>query len=206
MSQVKLNLSASIPKQIDQGTKVANMTKLVITGTEPLIVALELANGDLAAKQLAALTARQNYNQAYTELYASAQTQRTAYGNVGGLVQSNSGGDASFIQSCGLDVRASASPYGPIGTAPTKLRTRVNGTPGRILLSWAGVSGARLYEVQSSTDLSGATGWTSAAEMPSATKLGVEGLSSGTKYALRVRALGKGLPGPWSSLVQQMAP
>jgi hypothetical protein len=65
---------------------------------------------------------------------------------------------------------------------------------------------ARNYEAQETTDLTGATGWESAEEMPSATKLSFEGLTSGTKYAFRVRAWGNGMPGPWSTPVQQMAP
>ncbi len=90
--------------------------------------------------------------------------------------------------------------------APDKLSTRVNGVPGVINLSWGKVQYARNYEVQTTTDLSGATGWTSQTAMPSAAKLDITGLVTGTKYALRVRAWGNGMPGPFSSLCQQMAP
>jgi hypothetical protein len=42
--------------------------------------------------------------------------------------------------------------------------------------------------------------------MAGGTRLNVDGLTSGTRYALRVRACGNGIPGPWSSPVQQLAP
>ena len=51
----------------------------------------------------------------------------------------------------------------------------------------------------------GATGWTTVGSTPSKTRVNVDGLTSGTKYAFRVRALGNGQPGPWSGPVQQMA-
>ncbi len=86
------------------------------------------------------------------------------------------------------------------------MRTRINGTPGRIIMSWKSVLGARNYEVQYTTDLTGATGWVNADSMAGAPRLNVDGLTSGTRYALRVRACGNGAPGPWSGPVQQLAP
>jgi hypothetical protein len=84
--------------------------------------------------------------------------------------------------------------------------TRINGTPGRVVLSWTAQLGARNYEIQYTTDLTGATGWTNAPLMPGKTKLNVDGLESGTKYAFRIRACGNKEPGPWSSIVLQRAP
>ncbi len=82
----------------------------------------------------------------------------------------------------------------------------MNGVHGQVLFSWKGLPGARNYEAQETSDLSGATGWESATEMPSGAKPPFEWLTSGTKYAFRVRAWGNGMPGPWSTPVQQMAP
>ena len=77
---------------------------------------------------------------------------------------------------------------------------------GEVMMSWKGLIGARVYEVQYTIDLTGATGWTSVTETPGKTRVNIDGLTSGTKYAFRVRALGNGQPGPWSGPVQQMAP
>lgn len=206
MDRVKYNLSKSVPIQIDQGMNVATMSKAVIGATDPLVLALEAANTDLAEKKAAVDETRQSLAEAYSAMHASAGLQRAAYNNVGGLVQTKSDGSGTYILSCGFGIRSNSTPTPPVEDAPENLRTRVNGVPGQVFFSWSGVIGARNYEAQMTTDLTGATGWTGAGEMPSATKLAFEGLTSGTKYAFRVRAWGNGMPGPWSTPVQQMAP
>ena len=192
--------------QTDQGKNAVTMSKQVMTDPEPIIDTLDTANTSLAAKQAAVNEARSTLATAYEEMHAEAAVQRTAYSNLGALVQTNSAGEATYISSCGFGIRSSGTPIPPIDTAPTNLRTRVNGVPGQVLFSWKGLSGARNYEAQKTTDLTGATGWESAIEMPSGAKLSFEGLTSGTKYAFRVRAWGNGMPGPWSTPVQQMVP
>lgn len=203
---VKLNLSTSFPKQVDQGQKVAAMSRTVITGTEPLIDSLDAANTDLAAKMAAAQRARQAARQAQAALLASAKGQKGAYTALGNEVNNLAQGEAAFVLSTGYGVRSKAVPYPPIEHAPTEVRTAVNGSPGRVIVSWKGVRGARNYEVQYTTDLTGATGWVSAPAMSGGGKLAIDGLNSGTKYGFRVRACGNGTPGPWSGPVQQMAP
>jgi hypothetical protein len=204
MAKVKLNLSRKVTVQIDQGTNVATMSAGVMPPTQPLIVALQSANTDLTAKQAAAIEARQALNMAHAELRQSAGSQRTAFNNLGGLVQTESDGSAAYIMSCGYGVRSNGTPAPPVEDPPFALRTQVNGTPGKVLFSWAAPLGARYFEAQSTTDLSGETGWVSAAKMPTKTKIDFNGLTSGTRYAFRVRAWGNGLPGPWSTPVQQM--
>jgi hypothetical protein len=66
--------------------------------------------------------------------------------------------------------------------------------------------GARWSAVQYTTDLTGATGWTDAPKMSGKTKLAINGLTSGTKYAFHVRACGNAAPGPWSVIIIQLAP
>ena len=55
----------------------------------PLIVLLQTANTDLEAKQAAVLEARQGLNMAHSAMNASADTQRTAFNNLAGLVQTD---------------------------------------------------------------------------------------------------------------------
>lgn len=205
MSTIKLDLSRSVPKQLDQGKKVVTMSKVVMTGTQPLIDLLDTANIGLTDLQAAVLEARQGSVQASAALRAGAKSQVLAYGNLANHVQTVSEGDTSFILSTGYGVRASRVPYPPL-EPPIDVRTRINGTPGQVTVSWKTVFGARNYEVQYTTDLSGATGWTSAPQMSGAGRLNVEGLTSGAKYAFRVRACANAMPGPWSGPVQQLAP
>jgi hypothetical protein len=204
MSKVKTNLSRSIPTQIDQGKNVVTMSSEVMPPAAPLIVALQSANTDLEAKQAAVLEARQGLNMAHSAMNASADTQRTAFNNLAGLVQTDSDGNATYIMSCGFGVRSNGTPTPPVEDPPLDLRTKVNGTPGKVLFSWSAPVGARYYEAQSTTELSGESGWVTAGQMPTKTKIDFEGLTSGTRYAFRVRAWGNGMPGPWSSPVQQM--
>jgi len=204
MAIVKYNLSRKVSTQIDQGNNVVAMSSEVMPPTQPLIVALQAANTDLEAKHAAAMEAKLSFIHSYADLRSSARAQRTAFNNLGGLVQTDSDGNATYITSCGYGVRSNGTPAPPVEDPPYALRTQVNGTPGKVLLSWTVPVGARYFEAQSTTDLSGAAGWVTAEQMPSKTRIDFEGLTSGTRYAFRVRAWGNGMPGPWSTPVQQM--
>ena len=180
------------------------MANKVLTD-KTVVTTLGTANTSLTSLQATALEARRVSTQATEAVIAAAILQRTAYGNVANAVNTEAGGDAAFIMSCGFNVRATPTPIPPITEPPTQLKTSINGVPGRVVLYWTGVLGARVYEAQYTTDLSGATGWTTVGSTPSKTRVNVDGLTSGTRYAIRVRALGNGQPGPWSGPVQQMA-
>ena len=174
--------------------------------TEPVIMTLNTTNLDLQTKHANLLAVKAELGNAKQELKVSAAAQRSAYNNLGALVQTNSNGEGTFITSCGFELRSTGGPTPPVEDAPDKRITRVNGVPGVIHLSWDKVLYARNYEVQTTTDLTGATGWKSQPEMPGVLRLQVPDLVPGTTYALRVRAWGKSLPGPWSGPIQQMAP
>jgi hypothetical protein len=202
--QAKLDLPRPIPKQIEQGEKVATMANKKLTDKTAVTV-LTTANTTLSTAQATALEKRRESTEATEAVVAAAAAQRIAYANVAAAVNAEADGDAAFINACGFLVRATPTPTPPITEPPTQLKTKINGMPGRIVLYWTGVAGVRVYEAQYTTDLSGATGWQTSAETTSKTRVNVDGLTSGTRYALRVRALGNGEPGPWSSPVQQMA-
>ena len=204
--QVKQDLSYSIPRQIEQGSTVGTMSRVAMSGAQPLIDSLDTANTDLQAKQAAAEAKRQEASESRAALRDAARTQRTAFSNLAGHVNTVADGSAAFILSTGYGVRANPAPKPPIEDAPGNVRTRINGVPGQVTVIWKGVAGARNYEVQYSLDLSGATGWTTVAETPGGGRLSVGGLTSGTRYVFRVRGYGNAQPGPWSSPVPQIAP
>ena len=206
MMIVKLNLPTRVPDQLRQGKNVAAMSREAMTGDQPLIDDLDGANTDLEAKVAAVAEARSGSSQASAALHASAKAQRDAYGNLAGHVNTVADGSDAFVLSTGYEVRATPAPRPPLTEAPSDVRTRINGVPQNVLVLWKGLSGARNYEVQYTTDLSGATGWINVPETPGGTRLNVEDLVSGTKYAFRVRGLSTGQPGPWSIPVPQMAP
>lgn len=204
-SQVKLNLPSRVAQKVDQGAKVVTMSKAAMPGPQPLIDTLDTANNDLAEKQAAAIQARQIAKQATAAAKASAKAQALAYGNLANHVETLSDGSTSFILSTGYGVRATPAPV-PTPGAPLDLRAKMGADTGTILTQWTTVLGAKAYEVDYTTDLSGATGWVSADETPSKGRLLLKGLDSGTVYLIRVCALGNGASGPYANPVQQMAP
>ncbi|MGI9087395.1 MAG: fibronectin type III domain-containing protein [Chthoniobacterales bacterium] len=204
-SIIKLNLPSSVAQRIDQGGKVVTMSKTVLTGTQPLIDALDTANTNLATLQAAALQAKQASAQAFAAVQAAGKVQAQTYGNLANHVSTVSEGDASFILSTGYGVRATPAPV-PSPTAPDLLRARMGKDPGTILVQWKAVIGAKVYAAEYSTDLSGTGTFTAVDETPSAARLLLSGLESGTVYLIRVCALANGYPGPFAAPVQQMAP
>ena len=51
-------------------------------------------------------------------MYESADAQRTAFGNLAALVQTDSGGNAAFITSCGFGLRSNGTPTPPVQNPP----------------------------------------------------------------------------------------
>jgi hypothetical protein len=205
--KIKLALPRAIAKAIQTGKNVVVMASEVLTG-DPMVAALGTANDNLQTRQADVLAAKSTLAEAYAAERIAKQAQRNAYNDLAAHVQILSGGDGAYINSCGYPVQATKQPWPPVDQPPAGLMTQVNGTPGRVVCLWTDVPGAVLYEVQYTTDLTGATGWVSTPAMTAATKLNVDNLESGTKYAFRVRGCGgKGqAPGPWSDCVQRMAP
>jgi hypothetical protein len=124
MAKVKYNLSRSISIQIDQGNNVVAMSSEVMPPTQPLIVTLQTANTDLLAKHAAAMEAKLNLIHSRADLRTSAQAQRTAFNNLGGLVQTDSDGNATYITSCGYGVRSNGTPTPPVEDPPTPCARR----------------------------------------------------------------------------------
>jgi hypothetical protein len=205
MNILKLDLSKNILAQTEQGKKVIAMSKIAMPGPQPTIDALETKNNALIALKETADEARQTYITSFSALRAGAKDQKNAYIAHANTVENAADGDAAFVLSTGYGVRATPKPY-PAFVPVTGIITRINGTPGRVVLTWIGQLGARNYEIQYTTDLTGASGWVNAPSMPGKTRLNVDGLVSGTRYAFRIRACGNAEPGPWSSPVQQMVP
>lgn len=205
MSKARRKLPRAIAKRIDQAANAARMSREILPGPQPLVDELAAATEDLKAKQAAALEIRQLTLQATSELRQSAKQLNYAYGNLAAHVETSAVGRSTMILGAGFDLWSVRTPLAPLA-APTNLRARVPTMPGMVLLSWTPEYGARLYQVQYTMDLSGSSGWTDVPENATTARLSVEGLASGTRYAFRVRACARGIPGPWSPAVQQMAP
>ena len=112
-SELKLDLPTLVPAKIDQGKNVVTMSKVVMTGEQPLIDGLEMTTAQTATAYATAITARQTSVQATAALNATSVAQKKAYGLLADHVSVLAEGDASFILSTGYGVRNTPAPYPP---------------------------------------------------------------------------------------------
>ena len=124
-------------------------------------------------------------------------TQLAAY------VQSTSGGDTEIILSSGFDIIVRGAPQPPVGQV-LNLRLSNGTVSGKVKALWDKVPGARLYVITASIDpldmkLSEFKG------VSTKTRFQIEGLTPGTKYWVRVAAIGKDGLGNWSDIASKIA-
>ena len=122
---------------------------------------------------------------------------------LGAYVENITAGDRVKIESAGMAVRSAGAPVGPLGQV-LDLAVSEGDFDGTLDAMWKPVRGAKSYEVQVSTNSE--TGW--AAKMTaSRSSARIEGLTSGTKLWVRVRAVGAdNKPGPWSDPATKVVP
>ena len=207
MAKVKLNLSTLGDDQLLQK---ANDLKTALTGnanfTTPLpalaSVATLITTGQ--SKLTAFNTAQAAAKQATTDKNTAMDNLRTALGTWGEYVQLTSGGDASKIQSAGMDVQAARTPT-VTPNQVANLGITAGDNAGELDLQWDPIPNAKTYEVQSSPDPVTATSWVS---QPGVTKsqTAIMGLTSGTRLWARVRAVNAAGQGAWSDVATKIVP
>ena len=101
-------------------------------------------------------------------------------------------------------MRATPAPIGQLGQVQD-LKLTINGFPGRLHARWKPLRGGVSYDVQISATPADEASW---ANMPGSSKsfTSVEGLTSGTRMFVRVRAIGKSPAGPWSEPIGKIVP
>jgi hypothetical protein len=200
MAKVKLGLKNLSP---DELVALANTIKTAMTGnanfTTPnpaltaigtLITTAQTKIGAYNSAKAAADTALADRDTALVALRAGLTQE-------GDYVQNITNGDKTKIESAGMSTRDDAA---PIGT-PTQVLSLVvtaGDFDGTLDASWDPVRGAQSYEIQTSVDPVTPASWAfkQTSTKSSAT---IQGLTSGTRQWVRVRAIGAGsTPGPWS--------
>jgi hypothetical protein len=162
------------------------MQALFDTGTQCL-AAVALAETTLAVK----LTERDNKFAEIRDkiaVFASWAVQHCA-------------GDRVKLQSVGLDVRANATPVGPM-PAPLNLRSFGGALEGGVDLFWDPVRGRYNYFLECGQSSNGP--WTTA-YTGRASQASCGGLTPGAEYFFRVRAQGFAGLGPWSDITKKRA-
>jgi hypothetical protein len=207
MSQVKLDFDhKSIPQKLQKAdTIVTKSTGNPILATDAAAVDavrlaaynLNISANNAKAADVAAVTAHSQQDTDEAALNAAVSA-------LGGIVQTNSGGDETEILSTGFDVRSSS--HAPVVLeAPQHVSVTTGDLAGVLDVACDAHKGVSFLP-QFTTDLTGAAGWQNGL-VSRASHMKISGLVSGTKYAVRLAMIGAGqTQGPWSDIVQKMAP
>jgi hypothetical protein len=112
--------------------------------------------------------------------------------------------DLAALASTGFPLRAPPTPVGAL-PAPGDLRATATDNEGVIELRCDPVKGASSYEWECKQHDNVSAPWT-AVKTSTTSKILVPGLTPGTLYAFRVRAVGSAGPGAWSDEASERAP
>lgn len=122
---------------------------------------------------------------------------------LGGHIESASGGEEAKIIAAGVSVRATAVSHAV--TAPAAFSLTEGDHNGELAAHWDRVPGARSYVLERSADPPTATSWVHEKVVTtSSTTIG--GLTSGVRYWYRVAAVGSGGQSGWSDPATKIAP
>jgi hypothetical protein len=121
------------------------------------------------------------------------------------FVESVVGDNEKLILSAGMGVRSPASPTQP-ASAPGNLTATESDHEAELDLHWdAGRRGVTGYEVQRSPDPPTPTSWVHET-ISTKSSVTIKGLTSGTRYWFRVRAVTSGGQSGWSDPATKIAP
>ena len=112
-------------------------------------------------------------------------------------------GDPDVIHTAAFESDADKSPIGAL-PAPANLRTAYNGHSGQMRLRWKRVKGAGSY-VGERREHGATPGPWLPANVCTAASCTVTGLTPGTEYAFRIKAVGSAGDSPWSDEAVKMA-
>ena len=123
----------------------------------------------------------------------------------GSYVERKSGGQKPKILSAGFEVKGEGTPSG-IPAQVGSLALTAGDNPGELGAQWDPVAGGKItYESQTSPDPATAASWS---YQPRSTKSKtiLQGLTTASRSWVRVRAVGSGGEGGWSSPVAKIVP
>ena len=207
MAKVKLALNQLTPDEI---LALTNQIITAMTGnvnfptSNPSLASVttlkNTAATKVAAQKAAQLTALQTTNDRDVALNALT----AALGLLALNVENTSGGDAVKIQSAGMTVKSPASPQA-VPTQVVNLAVSNGDNDGELDAQWDPVRTAKSYQVQVSADPITATSWRDVTPS-SVSKMVIDGLTSGARIWVRVRAINKKGQGPWSDPAVKIVP
>lgn len=137
-----------------------------------------------------------------TERKTTMATLRAMTVQFASYVDNTSAGDAAKIESAGLQVRKTPTPVGPINP-PNNLKVLTGPSEGDMRINWTNPKHSVSCELQQCNGSPTAT-WESIT-ITTRGKYSVSGLTPGSQYSFRIRAIGTAGPSPWSDPVSKKA-
>jgi hypothetical protein len=215
-AKVSLQLSTLKPAQL---VEFAKGVVLAMNGNTNFVSPVPTLNNiTLAANALdSAITAAQDKSTLHIEQQnAAVIVLADKLTQLGMYVESTANGNASVILSAAMPVKHNRNvPQQPV--SPTHVSATNTKVEGQVEIKWKGVKNARVYVVEQSNDVAAINPTTTNTTQAPATarsfitwtitdiitkpKLVVNGLTSGSKYAFRVYAIGAGGKSIYSTVV-----
>jgi hypothetical protein len=192
----KLTLARSILAKIQGNPSFPDAQKL-----------LGALTSEIDALEAAEIKALGSRKQATADTSARDAQEATLDKSLRGLadaVEKESKGDAALIQSAGLEVAAEKSPIGSL-SAPQHLSVTQGDEDGELSATCDPVRGARSYLWEVTEDAAGKTGWR-VAGVGTRSSHDLKGLTSGTRYFVRVAAVGAAGQSPFGDALAKVAP
>lgn len=206
MAKVKLGLNRmTVPVKVQFAQQVVNkMTGNVnFTTPVPALAAVTTGTTDLDDAYDNAQQARLDWIDKSNIQSSNEADLDQLLTQLGNYVDNTANGDANIIMSAGMSTAAAPSPA-PV-PAQVIIQTVTDNSSGKLDMKWQTVQHAKTYEVQQNTDINDPSKWAQIG-LPTKTKFLVTGLTSGTKYWFRVKAIGTAGEGPWSDPYVKYAP
>lgn len=208
MSKIKLNLkSLSISDKIKKAKEIVTAldgNPNFPTPSPPLATITSVADDLLAADHDAAVARQESITKTAIRNDKESTIDRV-FNQIAAYVESIAGEDEQKILSAGLSIRTTASVSSTEPAVPVNLLVEEGTHAGQVLAKWQSVDGARSYAVETSLDSPTATSWTHAGVAPKA-KHTINNLISGTRYWVRVAAVGTNGQSGWSDPATKIAP
>lgn len=208
MPKVKLNFTKlSIPEKLSRAQQiVASLTgNANFPAPQPTLAQINDAVNDLQAASVAADKARAAAKTATSEQESKEKALSQLITQLGGHVESVSGGDETKILSAGMDVRAPNAPGSDPPAMPKSVALSEGDHASELDAGWDSVTGARSYVVQISLDPPTATSWQQATVV-TRSHATLSGLTSGTRYWVRVASVNANGQSGWSDPATKIAP
>jgi hypothetical protein len=186
-------IHAAMKDNPDFPTPVPPLAEILAAANELETAAAETIAARQAAK--AKTTAQNNKEAALARLL----TQEAGY------VEAAAGDDEEKILRAGFDLKAAPNATTSAPDQPQGLTATQGDDAGEIDAAWDRVPGAKSYLIEISPDPIADTSWKHAGASPKSS-FTLSGLVSGTRYWIRVAAIGTNGQGPWSGPATKIAP